>query len=283
MKQPASANRRFQWLLVCGMYAAMLIWGKEPGGFYPWGILMFVCMITALSASLWSAPLKWANLPSCLFLAGVISNFAVMATNQGFMPVIDPWFHYSHRCWRPAVPSDHLLFLCDRIRLVGPDTIMWSLGASLPDVLFMTRFAGFLMAGVLTASVGDLLIFGSVVLTVLWPVGAGKTRAPGEVLRPILAFVTLVALVLGFLASRALATYPGQVTDPDFLMSLIFPVVCFLIAGACFVKSKALRQRARRLEMLAALKAGEPVKEVEDYLKMIREGRMRHQVRRPWA
>lgn len=250
MKQPASAVRRFQWLLLFGMLASPLFWGKNPDSFYPWGVLGFGCGIVGLLVTLWLAPLKWTNLPHCLLLAGLILNFAVMAANRGFMPVIDPWLQRSHGCWRIAVPSDHLLFLCDRIRLVGQNTIMWWLGAMLPDSLFTIRLANFLMAGSLVASVGDFLIFGSIVLSVLWPVGARKTRAPGEVLRPFFAFITLVALVLGFLACRALATYPGQATDPEFLMSLIVPVVCFSIAGCCFAKSRALRQRARRLEIL---------------------------------
>ena len=223
--------------------------GERSDYFYPWGVLAFTCLIAGFSVSLWLAPPKWANLPACLFLAGAISNFAVMAANHGFMPVIDPWFHHAHGCWRAAVPTDHLLFLCDRIRLVGQHTLMWWFAAVLlPDSLFRTRFADFLMAGALVLSVGDFLIFGSIPLSVFWPNLIGKKWGPGETARLTLKSIGIVALMLGF----SLVTNHEHALDPE---SFIFFLACFFIAGSCFAGSKALRQRARKLEMLAALKA----------------------------
>jgi hypothetical protein len=268
MKQP-TAIRRFQQLLLFGTIAALLLWGKAPNGFYPWGVLTFGCGIASLCLRYYYAvPRAWTRLPDYIFLAGVLSNFAVMLANHGFMPVIDPWFR-PMLCWKAALPTDHLLFLCDRIRLVGQNTTMGWIGALLPDSLLTARLGDFLMAGAMTLSIGDVLIFGSILLSVLWPNFTGKKRAPGEILRPILAFVAIVSLVLGLLACNALASYAGQATDPEFLVSLLFPVVCFCVAGCSIAKSRALRRRARahRLQILAALNAGYPSQEVADYFK----------------
>jgi hypothetical protein len=209
-------------------------------------------------------------LPDYIFLAGVLSNFAVMFANHGFMPVIDPWFYHSRGCWRAAVPSDHLLFLCDRIRLVGQNTAMGWLGALLPDSFLTARLGDFLMAGAMTLSIGDVLIFGSILLSVLWPNFTGKKRAPGEILRLILAFVAIVSLALGLLACNALASYAGQATDPEFLVSLVFPVVCFCVAGCCLAKCRSLRWSAltNELQIRTALNAGYPAKEIADYFKI---------------
>lgn len=245
MKRPASVVRRLQWLFLFGMFVSPIFWGKDPDYFYPWGVLTFTCLSAGLAISLWLAPLKWVNLPACLFIAGALLNFAVMAANRGFMPVIDSWFYHSHGCWRIATPSDHLLFLCDRIRLVGQNTAMGWLGALMPESSLTARLADFLMAGTLTASVGDLLIFGSIPLSVFWPNLIGKKWRPGETARLTLKSIGIVALMLGF---SLVTNHEHAMDDPE---SFIFFLTCFFIAGCCFASSNALSQRARRKDQAA--------------------------------
>jgi len=98
-------------------------------------------------------------------ILGVALNLTVMVANHGFMPVIDPWVHAQGR-WKIAEHGDHLLFLCDRFRLIGQQTFMAKIGEPLSDWSPTAGLGQFLMAGSFTVSIGDICISIAILLLV---------------------------------------------------------------------------------------------------------------------
>jgi lipoprotein signal peptidase len=155
-----------KWVFLLPPIAGAWLSGRWPERLCRWHSLvplLAVLLLGGLLIKVRSAKSPILKAALSLVCAGALSNFAVLAANHGFMPVIDPWSH-PHGCWKMAAATDNLLFLSDRIRLVGQNTVMEQIGLSLPDWPPMFRIADILMMGVMTASVGDLLAFAAFII-----------------------------------------------------------------------------------------------------------------------
>jgi hypothetical protein len=175
-------NQRRVLLLV--PIAGAWLYGRWPESLCRWH--SFVLLIAVLA--LWGLLIKlrsenkpWLKLGLLLLGTGGLSNFLALAANRGFMPVLDPWAR-PFGCWKAAEATDHLLFLCDQIRLVGQNTVMEQIGLSLPDWPPLDHVRDFLMMGSAPASVGDLFIFSAVLVFAAHWIVSRRRRASKEVL-----------------------------------------------------------------------------------------------------
>lgn len=113
-------------------------------------------------------------------ILGVALNLTVMVANHGFMPVIDPWVHAQGR-WKIAEHGDHLLFLCDRFRLIGQQTLLAKLGEPLSDWSPTAGLGQFLMTASFTVSIGDILISTAIAMLALcWLLSRTHKRRKGS-------------------------------------------------------------------------------------------------------